>query len=602
MLLLSILFQFGIAWLLLTDLNGMKSDSGNTINKEIEKKRALVIAPNFLEVHFKMLSVFANVLTEEFNVHFLILNTKNEKDRKNFNRGIDTKIFKQGDGKDKEGGNTYQFISISDDYPKKLDDGVNSLENKFLKRGDVQNIQILRNEAYTVFKDLFDRRKDVIYDLQVAKFDLGFFDTWDTGALFIFHEAGIKNVFGINNTQLNAYQFKYAGKDFPKNVPEIYSARIGDNELFSPNRPIITNAMKGRQREIHEDYERSLQIFTSVHKELDKWFKQRYEKSESWQKPPTTQGLYSMIKGIFLNGHELFDFPLGENKPENVFYVGGIHLKEFNHKKEPGSSNKQVIMSIEYCRQISQPETIKILEKIVAAFEKLSDSKQMTFIYDCKVGGNDLQKLEQVMKDIKHEIKKIPDMQEELAKGNTILLITNSSGYQVLEAFYENVPILSMPYMVDQFYVAETLKIPHEIEIENPDGEKPISGGSPKHGHGTNHQTGNGRNNSPVRGRSPAKRRESPAKGSPHAGLLSLGKHNMYLAPTLSFNDMSMDNENIRKIEAVLEDLLDINHKAKVNKVHEYLHQTLKKNNPKNIFLAKVIEALHGSAGENGQE
>nr|AAT28126.1 unknown released protein 1 [Meloidogyne javanica] len=94
MLLLSTLFQFGIAWLLLTDLNGMESDSGNTINKEIEKKRALVIAPNFLEVHFKMLSVFANVLTEEFNVHFLILNTKNE-NRKNFNRGIDTKIFKQ---------------------------------------------------------------------------------------------------------------------------------------------------------------------------------------------------------------------------------------------------------------------------------------------------------------------------------------------------------------------------------------------------------------------------------------------------------------------------------------------------------------------------
>jgi len=68
MLLLSILFQFGIAWLLLTDLNGMESDSGNTINEEIVKKRALVIAPNFLEVHFKMLSVFANALTEEFNV------------------------------------------------------------------------------------------------------------------------------------------------------------------------------------------------------------------------------------------------------------------------------------------------------------------------------------------------------------------------------------------------------------------------------------------------------------------------------------------------------------------------------------------------------
>jgi len=66
---------------------------------------------------------------------------------------------------------------------------------------------------------VFDRRDYLISDLHEAKFDLGFFDTWDTGALFIFHEAGIKNVFGINNTQLNAYQFKYAGKDFPINVP-----------------------------------------------------------------------------------------------------------------------------------------------------------------------------------------------------------------------------------------------------------------------------------------------------------------------------------------------------------------------------------------------
>nr|CAD2163198.1 unnamed protein product [Meloidogyne enterolobii] len=451
---------------------------------------------------------------------------------------------------------------------------------------------------------VFDRRDYLISDLHEAKFDLGFFDTWDTGALFIFHEAGIKNVFGINNTQLNAYQFKYAGKDFPKNVPEIYSARIGDSELFSPNRPIITNAMKGRQREIHEEYERSLQIFTSVHKELDKWFEQRYEKSESRQKPPTTEGLYSKIKGIFLNGHELFDFPLGENKPENVFYVGGIHLKESDDKKEPGSPNKQVIMSIEYCRQIAQPETIKILEKIMEAIKNVSHSKHMdlTFIYDCKTEGNYLEKLEQVMTNVNHVIKKIPDMQEELAKGNTILLITNSSGYQVLEAFYENVPILSMPYMVDQFYVAEALKIPHEIEIENANGEKPISGGSPKHGHGTNHQTGNGRNSSPVRGRSPAKRRESPTEGSPRAGPSSLDKHNMYLAPTLSFNDMSGNNENIEDIEVVLKELLDDSHKEKVNNVHKYLRQTLKKNNPKDIFLAKVIEALHGSAGENGQE
>ncbi|CAK5088619.1 unnamed protein product [Meloidogyne enterolobii] len=290
MLLLSILFQFGIAWLLLTDLNGMKSGSSNTINKEIGKKRALVIAPNFLEVHFKMLSVFANVLTEKFNVHFLILNTKNVKVGKNFNYGIDTENFTHGDGRNKEGGNTYQIMSISADYPKKLDDGVNSLENKFLKRGFEQNSQILTNEAYIVFegKNSFPQGNHEMKRLSHAlfesiqtffsithpseeldaEFDLGFFDTWDTGALFIFHEAGIKNVFGINNTQLNAYQFKYAGKDFPKNVPEIYSARIGDNELFSPNRLIITNAMEGRQKEILEQYEKSLEIFSSVHSKL----------------------------------------------------------------------------------------------------------------------------------------------------------------------------------------------------------------------------------------------------------------------------------------------------------------------------------------------
>ncbi|CAK5088618.1 unnamed protein product [Meloidogyne enterolobii] len=271
-------------------------------------------------------------------------------------------------------------------------------------------------------------------------------------------------------------------------------------------------------------------------------------------------------------------------------------------------------MSIEYCRQIAQPETIKILEKFVAAIKNVSDSKKMnlTFIYDCKAGGVDLEKLEEVMIDVKHEIKKIPDMQEELAKGNTILLITNSSGYQVLEAFYENVPILSLPYMVDQFYVAEALKIPHEIEIENSaNGEKPISGGDPKHGQ---KMDGNGRSKSPVRGRSPARRR-SPAKGSHHARPSSLDKHGenqhlivkqevVRLAPTLSFNNMSKkieklgDNEAIEDvgdIEAVLEELLDNDHKEKVNNVHKYLRQTLKKNNPKNIFLAKVEEALRDS-------
>uniref|UniRef100_A0A915NB25 Glucuronosyltransferase n=1 Tax=Meloidogyne floridensis TaxID=298350 RepID=A0A915NB25_9BILA len=64
----SILIQVGIASLLLPHVNGMQSGSSNTMNKESKKKNALVIAPNFLEVHFKMNSAFANALTEKFFV------------------------------------------------------------------------------------------------------------------------------------------------------------------------------------------------------------------------------------------------------------------------------------------------------------------------------------------------------------------------------------------------------------------------------------------------------------------------------------------------------------------------------------------------------
>jgi len=50
------------------------------------------------------------------------------------------------------------------------------------------------------------------------------------------------------------------------------------------------------------------------------------------------------------------------------------------------------------------------------AIKNVSHSKHMdlTFIYDCKTEGNYLEKLEQVMTNVNHVIKKIPDMQEEL--------------------------------------------------------------------------------------------------------------------------------------------------------------------------------------------
>uniref|UniRef100_A0A914LZA9 Glucuronosyltransferase n=1 Tax=Meloidogyne incognita TaxID=6306 RepID=A0A914LZA9_MELIC len=192
-------------------------------------------------------------------------------------------------------------------------------------------------------------------------------------------------------------------------------------------------------------------------------------------------------------------------------------------------------------------------------------------------------------------------MQEELAKGNTLLLITNGSGYQIIEAFYENVPILTLPYIVDQFYVSEALKIPHEIEIENSAGKGAIIGGSPKH--------------VDVRGKSPhSPRNKSPPKTSLYGGHMNPGKHGANVhtgkqkikidAPTLSFNLML--NENIETIEKVLKEaLFDDSYKANVNKVHQYLRKTINKDNhtnPKNIFFEKINEALHKSEGGSGND
>jgi len=82
--------------------------------------------------------------------------------------------------------------------------------------------------------------------------------------------------------------------------------------------------------------------------------------------------------------------------------------------KESVGENKQVIISIEYCKQIAQPETIIILEKLVDAFENVSNSEEINLIYDCKAEGEDLENLKQVLNLDNHVIKKIPEMQEEL--------------------------------------------------------------------------------------------------------------------------------------------------------------------------------------------
>uniref|UniRef100_A0A1I8C061 Transposase n=1 Tax=Meloidogyne hapla TaxID=6305 RepID=A0A1I8C061_MELHA len=77
---------------------------------------------------------------------------------------------------------------------------------------------------------------------------MAFFETTNIGALFFFHLAGIKNVFGINNSRLLAYQFKYAGKDFPKNVPGEYFCEQIQSLLMHGNKKISTQTWNHSMR------------------------------------------------------------------------------------------------------------------------------------------------------------------------------------------------------------------------------------------------------------------------------------------------------------------------------------------------------------------
>nr|CAD2180730.1 unnamed protein product [Meloidogyne enterolobii]CAD2198867.1 unnamed protein product [Meloidogyne enterolobii]CAD2199977.1 unnamed protein product [Meloidogyne enterolobii] len=77
--------------------------------------------------------------------------------------------------------------------------------------------------------------------------------------------------------------------------------------------------MKKKHQQL-KNYMDSVKVFEKVHREMDDFFGSR------------TLYLYTKIKGIFINSHELIDFPLGEYKPENVYYVGGIHLTVLKNK------------------------------------------------------------------------------------------------------------------------------------------------------------------------------------------------------------------------------------------------------------------------------
>nr|CAD2199975.1 unnamed protein product [Meloidogyne enterolobii] len=317
MLLPSITFFLGIVSLASCMMHGESSrnsrkERGNILEAEAlqVKKRALVITTSRDSMYFKMNSAFAFVLSDIFNVHFLILNTTNENAGK-IKEGLD-KAFIQYDEKipiKDSLPNTYRIVKITGKFDE---NSASSLSrNKFHQREYKNNYKTIENEAFTPFKFLLqDEEYSILIESLIdAEFNVAFFDAWETGALFILLVLSIENIICINNTHLNSYQFKYAGKKFPENVPEIFSATLDDHHL----------AMRKKHQQL-KNYMDSVKLFETVHKEMDNFF------------GTSLLDLYTKIKGIFINSHELIDFPLGEYKPENVYYVGGIHLTELKNK------------------------------------------------------------------------------------------------------------------------------------------------------------------------------------------------------------------------------------------------------------------------------
>uniref|UniRef100_A0A1I8B5I0 glucuronosyltransferase n=1 Tax=Meloidogyne hapla TaxID=6305 RepID=A0A1I8B5I0_MELHA len=191
----------------------------------------------------------------------------------------------------------------TEDYLKVLKKALieqNGKMNRFCNVSSYPSNEMTQTEGYNVFEAMFEE-KEFIESLKERNFDLALFDTINIGALFVFYAVGIKNVFAINNTPLLLHQFYFANKPIPYDtVPDVYN-------IFVNN---------------HEQKKQDIDKFKIDYIEMHKMFIEKYPQINM----PTIKELYSKIKALFLNSDEVIDFPLGESKPDNLYYVGGIHL------------------------------------------------------------------------------------------------------------------------------------------------------------------------------------------------------------------------------------------------------------------------------------
>uniref|UniRef100_A0A915PA18 Glucuronosyltransferase n=1 Tax=Meloidogyne floridensis TaxID=298350 RepID=A0A915PA18_9BILA len=397
----------------------------NNSEKDKLTKRALVISTNFDSNNFKMNAIFANLLTKHFYV---------------------------------------------------------------VSAGNIQEEQIKRQierESLEIFQKIFCFGRNIN---RLKNFNLGLFDSNNIGALFVFHAAGIKNVYCVNNTPLKAYQFKYAGKEFPENIP----ANLGKSKL----REILESNLNKKGI---DDHKKNEELYETLHEKMDSC--------------KETCKLFNDLRGL---------------------------------------------------------EVWNSLREVLRTFKD-----KFSFLYDCNKDQLINWKINKIGSET---FKDIPNIQEELAKGNTKLLISTCNNYQVIEAFAFNVGIICIPYNENQFYIARALNINHPeletIKIGNKSKEyfKNLINrmGTYLKGSSTSSQV-------------------SPRRSQTENNKEILNKN--ILVKIIIYYEEKFDVKKLFRIG--LEKILDNdNYMKTVEKAFSYLHEKWKKESPQNVFIDKVLENL----------
>ncbi|KAF7635405.1 hypothetical protein Mgra_00005225 [Meloidogyne graminicola] len=396
------------------------------------KQRVLFIVPHLDDSDFQKNQAFAELLTELYFVRFVVIrfgmfytDPEDGKVKTYYpNIPINTHIFKFDCNK-KASKNTYEFIH---------------LDSKEMPNYNNEVDRIFNNSSYNAFRDILTlvERKTFVESLRKAQYDMAFFDTKDIGALHLFLEIRIVNIFGISNTQF---------------IPQIYALDKNIN---------------------YEDVNK-INIYKEVFKKMDNWYLNwlKENKPENEQVFLKIETIYKMrIKGVFINGLKLLQFPSEQNNIANNFnYVGGIHLNETKYRMiastlESYNNRNKILINVDNCVNFFYYKNI--VNEFVVAFNSIKGRlNNLKFVYNCDLRKEELTSAEKEILSIENNT-----LQNLLSFGEIKLLISNCSSTQVIEALALNVQVLCLPNFDDEIKISESLNFNNFVDLDMIDTSK----------------------------------------------------------------------------------------------------------------------------------